>query len=826
MLRNQLVVAFRYLFRHKVYSAINIFGLAIGLAASAMIFTWVRYEYSFDRHHEKSDRIYRLIQETSSEDGSVFRSGLLGPTARTLQERFPEIAETVRMWPKHVWIQVGEKGFDQVACLADSNLLQVFSLPLEVGDPSVALAGPNAILISRSMATKFFGGADPIGETLDLQDSRYFTGEYRVAAIMEDIPKTASNPFPFDCVFSTLPKTPMPRSYWENFWGDAGIQSLILLHPEADSYRLAEKLASFKPDFLSPEEASVTRFHIQPLDRVHLHSTADYPNIQTAFVDGATYGNARTVFFLSTAACLILFIAAINSVNLTTARATRRAREVGVRKAVGAPRLQLIRQYLTESVLMALLSGALAIGMIELSVRSLAGTLQLPSGMTETGNLPLILLPACIVVGLIAGCYPAFYLSAFDPVRVLKGTTLTGDSRAKARGGLVLLQFAISILLLLGTLTVARQMRFVLNKDLGFDREHVVITDIFRRDPDRTLLRRFEIVKQELAKHPDVLGATGYKLRLGLGEQGNMGDVRRLADHATGESIQMGSIVIDDDFLQTMGTRLLEGRNLDRPEDDFVSLAPDQPGAYDRENQIAILFNESAVRQFGFENPVGMTFDVGLGSRRTVATVVGVVEDFHFGSLHEKIGPMFLFKWPAQYKGLMIRIRGENIEETMAYLNTTWDKFVPERSSDFVFLDDRINALYAADLRFSRLVSGFATLANIIACLGLVGLVAFAVEQRIKEVGIRRVLGASSQNIVRLFTDDFARLILVANVIAWPIGYVVMNRWLERFAYRIDLDWSLFALSGAIVLTVAVITMLYGGMRAASTQPTVALRNE
>ncbi len=767
-----------------------------------------------------------MISEVRNEDGSSsFSSATRGPVAPALQDRFPGIEETVRFWPKRVWVQVGEKGFDLIACLADSNLLRVFSMPLEIGDPTVALAEPNGIIISRSMATKFFGDANPIGKTLDLQDSRYFTGEYRVAAVMEDTPTTASYPFPFDCVFSTLPKTVMPRRYWENYVPSEHIQSYLLLQPETSIDRLSAKLEDFVPDFLIPEAAAVTRYRLQPLDRVHLHSTSDYPNILTGSIRGAPYGNARTVYFLSTAACLILFVAAINFVNLTTARATRRAREVGVRKAVGAPRRQLIRQYLTESVFMALLSGTLAVGLIELGVRVLTRFFELPPGMAETGNVPLMLLPTCIVVGLVAGCYPAFYLSAFDPVRVLKGSTQTGDTRSRARSGLVLAQFAISILLLIGTLTVAQQMHFIFHKDLGFDRDHVVVTDIFRRDPDRTLLRRYDVVKQEMLKHPDVLGATGYKLRLGLGEQGSLGDVRRIKDLATGEWYQMGSIVIDDHFLQTMGTRLLDGRNLDRLEDALFTGAPDEPGAYDLENEkVAILLNESAVRRFGFENPLGMTFDMGF--RNTVASVVGIVEDFHMGSLHEEIGPMFLFKWPQQYKGLMIRIRGRSIEQTMAYLNATWDRFVPERSSDFVFLDDGISALYASDFRFSRLVGGFATLANIIACLGLVGLVAFAVEQRVKEVGIRRVLGASSHNIVRLFTDDFARLIVVANVIAWPLGYHVMNRWLERFAYRIELDWTLFALSGVIVLAVAVITMLYGGLRAAQTQPTVALRNE
>ena len=819
MLRNQLVLAIRLLLRHKIYSAINIFGLAVGLGASAMIFSWVRYEYSFDQHHEKADRIYRIIREVRIEEGgSTFKSGTGGRPAPALQEQIPDIEEIARLWPKRAWVQHGDRGFDQVACMADSSLLRVFTIPLLAGDPNVALAQPNAILISRSMAARFFGDTDPLGAILDLQDSRYFTGQYQVTGIMEDNPGTLSHPFPFDCVFTTLPIPPRPREVWEDGWG-GGVQSFVLLRPKSDVRAVSTRVREFVNDTFpdGPRKQRLT-FHLQPLNRIHLHSTTDYL-LRTESTSGAPYGNARTVTFLSMAAFLTLFVAAVNFVNLTTARATRRAREVGVRKAVGAPRSQLIRQYLVESVVVAGLSGILAVGLIEFGVRILTRFFELPPGVAETRDLLLMLFPTCAIVGLIAGSYPALYLSAFDPVRVLKGSPQSGASRSRARGALVLAQFAVSILLLIGTITITQQMRFILSKDLGFNREHVVLTDIFRRDPDRTLLNQYDVVKRELLKNPDVLAATGYQSRMGLGEQGPAGPMEGVRPEGSGEPLPMGTLVVDEDFLRTMGTRLLTGRNLDRLEDVYDNDHPIQGN----EQSIAILLNESAVRRLGWDDPVGKTLEMYPNTR---ATVVGMVEDFHMGSLREEIRPMMLFKEPKQYKGLMIRIRGQNIDRTMAFLRATWDRFVPERSSDFVFLDERINALYTSELQFARLIGGFATLANIIACLGLVGLVAFAVEQRVKEVGIRRVLGASSQNIIRLFTDDFVRLILIANVIAWPLGYVIMNRWLERFAYRIDLDWTLFALSGAIVLAVAVTTMLYGGLRAASTQPTVALRNE
>ena len=636
MLRNHLLIAIRHLLRHKVYSAINIFGLAIGLAASAVIFLWVRYEYSFDRHHEKADRIFRIIREIKAEDGSSrFSSGISGPLAPSIQEKLPGIEESVRMWRKRVWVQSGGKGFDQIVCLADSSLLRVFTIPLVVGDQAAALAEPNAVIISRSMATRFFADEDPIGSILDLQDIRYFTGKYRVSAVMEDIPETSSHPFPFDCVFSTLPEPPIPTWQWQGF--SDSIQSYLLLSKATRKNALAQKVANHRSDFLSERAAAARTYHLQPLGEVHLHSTTDFRSLSTDVGQTKTsYGNVRTVYFLSTAACLILFVAAVNFVNLTTARATRRAREVGVRKAVGAPRLQLIRQYLLESVVVAGLSGILAIGLVEIGVRVLT---ELPPWLAETRDLPFLLLPTCVVVGLIAGTYPAFYLSAFNPVRVLKGSIQTSAGRSKARGGLVLTQFAISILLLVGTLTVGRQMRFILNKNLGFDREHVVATDIFRRDPDRTLLRRYEIVKQELLKHPDIVAATGYQNRVGLGDQGPVGERWNVKKGGSGESLRMGTLVIDEDFLKTMGTRLLTGRNLDRPGDIFETGVAGEGRGVDWEQSISILLNESAVQKLGWENPIGKVLTMGRGMP---ATVVGVVEDFHMGSLHDDIGPMIV----------------------------------------------------------------------------------------------------------------------------------------------------------------------------------------
>lgn len=820
MFKNYLTVTLRNLLRHKAYSAISIFSLAIGLAASAIIFNWVRYEYSFDLHNENVDRIYRIITEIKNKEGdSTYRSGTGGKLAPAFKEHIPEIEEVARLWLKRIWVQYGDQGFEQVACLADSSLLRVFTIPLLAGDPNVALAQPNGIVISRTMAAKFFGDADPLGATLDLQDSFYFTGQYQVTGIMEDTPKTAFHTF--DCVFSTLPIPPRPRLHWEETWGGRHIQSFVMLRPKANIEAVSAKVRELD-NYLFPEDVETQRetFHLQPLNRVHLHATTDFPNLHTVRIAGAPYGNVKMIYFLLAAAVLTLLIAGVNFVNLTTARATRRAREVGVRKAIGAPRLELIQQYLLESVVVSGFSGILSLGLIEIGVRILTRFFELPPGITETQNLPMMLLPTCVIVGLIAGSYPAFYLSSFDPVEVLKGSSpRMGTSRSKAHSALVFTQFSISILLLIATLTVTQQMRFIIDKNLGFDQEHIVLTDIFRRDPDRTLLNRYDTVKQELLKHPDVLSATGYQSRLGLGEHGPAGPMEWVLPEGFEERFQMGNLVIDEDFLQTMGTRLLMGRNLDRPEDTFDGDYPPESG----EQSIAILLNESAARRLGWGDPIGKTLKIHL---KTWATVVGVVEDFHIGSLHEKIEPMFLVKEPKQYKGLMIRIRGQNIERTMVFLNATWDRFVPERPSDFGFLDDRINALYASDLQFARLVGSFATLTLTIACLGLVGLIAYTAEMRTKEIGIRKVLGASEISIMNLLTKDFLILIALASLLAYPVAYYTMNSWLQNFAYRIDPSPTHFIASTGATLIITLITIAYQALKAARANPVDALKCE
>lgn len=509
------------LLRDKAYSAINILGLAVGLAVATTITSWVLHQFSYNRQHEKVDRIYRVVRETLPNGGS-YSTGTVGRLGPALKANFPEIEDVVRMqlaadYTGAPWIEYGDRLFQQSICKADFSIFRVFTLPLAVGDPETVLHGPNSVVLTREMVRKFFGNENPIGKLMHFGRKNVWDHDYRVTGVLENLPSNMTYPLPFDFIVSTIPEGLSTWAWYRaRQWGST-IQTFVLVHPEADIEDLPRRIASFRPDYI-PEGRDGPRLSLHPLSRAHLYTFQDYGPVSNSTHLPTQYGSIHTVFFLGSIAVLVLLIACINFVNLSTARATRRVREIGVRKVVGATRTQLIGQHFHESVLMTFLAGAVAFGLIQLT--QLADVDIAPANPSTVAGL---IIGMCVLVGISAGAYPAFFLSRVDPVQAFRGHTSADPGPRRFRSGLVVAQFTVSVFLLIGTFVVSGQMHFIQDTDRGIDTEYVIMTDIFRTHRDRTLVRQYDAVKRAFMQHPNVLAVSGYKEeRVGLGTTGTL----------------------------------------------------------------------------------------------------------------------------------------------------------------------------------------------------------------------------------------------------------------------------------------------------------------
>ncbi len=798
MLKNYLKIAFVNLKKHKTFSFINLFGLAIGMACCILIAAYVFHELSYDKFHENADRIYRLRSELkiSGEDLDIPKSS--PPMAEYLVQNYPEVVGAVRFRNLgRVPVRYRDNlNYEDHIFFADNSVFDIFTFPLIKGDPRTALATAYSVVISENIAQKYFGSDDPIGKLLNINDQTDFT----VTGVMKKIPQNSQFIFNMLCSFETFAQ----ENKWEMLkWLSINNYTYILLEKDADYRELERKFPEMiekKVGALLKYVKGEMRLSLQPLTSIHLHSDL--------MQEISGNSNIIYVYIFSAIALFILAIACINFMNLSTARSVTRAREVGLRKVLGADRSKIIRQFLSESILQGLISCLFAILIVDLTLplfRSISG-IDLRIDYAQNFWVIPGLVGLAVFVGLIAGSYPAFFLSAYQPTHVLKGEFKAGRAGNRFRSALVIVQFTISVALIVGTIVVFKQLSYMKNRRLGFQKEHVVVIPI----SDKSTLDSLRPVKQELENYEGIIRVAASSHVPGQTTYVNP----FVPEGFTLDQMQyMGELYVDHDFIPAMGIEMAAGRNFSTE--------------FKTDTSESVLVNETAVRKFGWEEPVGKTIQtLSTSGKIKKFTVIGVVKDFHIESLKNRIAPLFIGCTTHVFNSLSVRIKTQNIPATLSYLGEKMRQIDPFRPFEYAFLDDSFDALYKAEDRLSRIFSYFGLLSIFIASLGLFGLASFSAEQRTKEIGIRKVLGASVAGIILLLSKEFTKWVLVANVIAWPIAYFSLHSWLEGFAYRTEIPFTAFILALGISLMVALLTISFRALRTALANPVDSLRYE
>lgn len=798
MLKNYLKIAIRHLWRNPVHTGINILGLAVGVACCLLVAVYVVDELGYDRFHEKSDRIYRVVLHRHGESETTHQAVTPPAFAPVFKAEFPEIVESVRFFDVgRTLVRHDEaKFFEPKVYFADSTVFDVFTLPLKVGDPKTALTAPNTVVVSEFIARRYFGDVNPVGRTLTLNE-----GEMTVTGVMEDVPRQSHLDLnilaSFQSMYDFQTEERLSNWHWQQFF------TYVLLKEGADPRVLTNKIDQLLRRQADPNTSAQGFTYdaaLQPLLDVYLKSS------HLRFNWGRS-GNITYVYALASIAIFILLIACLNFMNLSTARSTRRAREVGMRKVIGARRRQLIAQFLGEATLTAMLALGLAIIFTEAALPAFGDVVDKELDLVyRSGPIIPMLIAFGLLVGLAAGSYPAFFLSSFRPARVLKGTgDPSGAGFTTVRRVLVVTQFAISITLMIGTAIVYRQLEYVRSVNLGYERELIAKLPL-RGSMDENV----HAVKAELLRHSSIAGAAAS-----WGSPGSFapGDGIRLP----GREAQWPARVftVDHDFVEVYGMELVAGRDFRR---DFVS-----------DENSAFLLNESAANGLGWstEEAIGQEiwWDAWGQDAIKKGRVVGIVRDFHYSSLHETVEPAMLTLHPV-YGQLSVKVRAGAIEEAVAAMKLEWEKWAPEWPFEYEFLDEELAQQYADEKKLATLTAVFAGLAILVACLGLFGLASYVVERRTKEIGIRKTLGASVQGLVVLLSREFALLVAVAFMLAVPMAYLTTSRWLRDFAYRVDVEPWVFAWAGAVGLLIALATVSFHTVRTAFTNPVRSLRCE
>lgn len=793
MLKNYLKIAFRNLWKHKVFSLINIMGLTVGMSACLLISMYVNFELTYDAFHSKADRIYRLVTDVKTPSETInagITSWAFGPT---IKQDFPEVEAYTRLNGGSFLVRKGNIKFQEEATVfADSSLFRVFDFKLIQGDPKTALKEPLSLVFTEKAARKYFGDADPLGQTLLL------SGEglpAKVTGVMKDIPENSL--IKGDMFVSMSTMTQRFNRGIDEQWGNFGATTYLLLKPGTDSKSLEKKLPAYlerRAGKLMRESKMFYTLFLEPLLSVHLSSERDV----------AEKGSMNNVYVFSVVAVFILLIACINFVNLTTARSAERAKEVGIRKVVGAARTLLARQFVSESVMLCLIAFVFSILLSAVLIplfNNLAGKI-ITTGIFSNPAFPALMLLAAILIGILAGIYPALVLSSFEPVTVLKGRFTTSVRGILLRKGLVTVQFAISIALIIATMVVYIQMNYMRNRDLGFSKDQMLVVNT-EGDPKR------EAFKQSLNGLAGVKSTAASSSVPGSSNPGAYSEI----ENKSGD-LQIANLdlyFVDFDYIPVFGLKMAAGRPFSR---DFGT-----------DTTQAMVINEAAAKLFGYSKPeetIGRRFKQWGREGK----IVGVIKNFHFRSLQETIKPLTMRIEPGGSQLVSVKIDGARLKETVAAVEEKWKVAMPDRPFSYYFMDEFFDRQYRTEERFEKLFFNFAILAIFISCLGLLGLASYSTMQRTKEIGVRKVMGASISSIVGLLSKDFLKLVLIAFVIASPIAYFGMDRWLQNFAYRTDIYWWIFAIAAILSTGIAFITVSFQSIKAAVMNPVKSLRTE
>jgi len=790
MVRNNIKYFFRNLLRNPVFSLINILSLTIGIACSILIILYIRYELSFDNFHQQESQVYRVAMRMKTQENEDVTANTTAAVGPTMVQDFSGVEKTVRLrTPQDGYFNTEDKNlYESGIIYADSTFFEVFSYKLLVGDPKEVLTRPYSLVISEETAKKLFGNVNPVGQSVKLNNKE----DLIITGVVARPPSNSHIQFSNLISFTTLYEDSRLHMDWDGGWQYYTYIKLLEEYPIED---LKSKMDDFMHKYINKKleqyGASLNPV-FQPLKSIYLHS-----NLSGEI---GPIGNPSNIYIFSSISIFILIIACINFMNLTTALSTRRAKEVGIRKVIGARRIILIRQFLGESILLSFIGLIFALIVIVIILPYFNNLIGKDLQIYQLSNwqiiigFPLILL----FVGIMAGSYPALYLSAFKPISIIQGILISGKGKSHIRNILVLLQFIISIGLIICTSSIYNQLNYIKKKDLGFDNNNILLVPLVGDE----VKEKFEIILTEFKALPGIINASVASDYPGHGFTSN-----GYIPEGQEKPIMINVIDVDYDFLNTMGLEISKGRNFS--------------GKYVTDRN-AYLVNETLVKKMNWEDPIGKKIARG-GDHE----IIGVVKDFHFATLYEEIAPLiFTMKPYMGFDYITVKLGNEGIASTLKSIEKKWRAIAPNEPFDYLFLDDEFKRVYRPELRFSKLLFYFTILAIGIACMGLFGLASFITEQRTKEVGIRKAMGATSIKVVSLFSKDFTRWVLISNLFAWPVAFYFLNKWLQNFAYRIQFPFWIFLVTSAVALLIAFLTVSYQSFRAANINPAESLRHE